>query len=230
MLRCCTSVVQNHRQVGRSSPSVVAVEERRPRCTSQRRLGHLPLHRERQGSATDSRITIRYDTIRDAILTCARKPTRVSLIYRTEPTTKMCETTRTHTHKHTHPFNGPFSVTTRVNRYQKAKTNLDFTEARDSEWQLHQWCYMQVCTSLQTENRKQKKIKIKNGYDPPVCSSTSLDSAGCSCECRVASSHRRCCDCTASSAPRLQNISTLDSTKLHCRYTVYMFDLCRQIS
>ena len=31
-----------------------------------------------------------YDTIRDAILTCARKPTKVSLslIYRTEPTTK----------------------------------------------------------------------------------------------------------------------------------------------
>jgi len=32
-------------------------------------------------------IEVRYDTIRDAILTCARKPTRVSLIYRTEPTT-----------------------------------------------------------------------------------------------------------------------------------------------
>ena len=31
-----------------------------------------------------------YDTIRDAILTCARKPTWVSLIYRTEPTTKKC--------------------------------------------------------------------------------------------------------------------------------------------
>ena len=31
---------------------------------------------------------IRYDTIRDAILTCARKPTSVSLIYCTEPTTK----------------------------------------------------------------------------------------------------------------------------------------------
>ena len=30
---------------------------------------------------------LRYDTIRDAILTCARKPTWVSLIYRTEPTT-----------------------------------------------------------------------------------------------------------------------------------------------
>ena len=32
-----------------------------------------------------------YDTIRDAILTCARKPTSVSLIYRTEPTTKKCK-------------------------------------------------------------------------------------------------------------------------------------------
>ena len=37
------------------------------------------------------RMTSRYDTIRDAILTCARKPTRVSLIYRTEPTTKKCK-------------------------------------------------------------------------------------------------------------------------------------------
>ena len=34
---------------------------------------------------------------------------------------------------HTHPFNGPFSRTTPVSRYQKGKTNLDFTEARDSE-------------------------------------------------------------------------------------------------
>jgi len=32
------------------------------------------------------------DTIRDAILTCARKPTWVSLIYRTEPTAKKCKT------------------------------------------------------------------------------------------------------------------------------------------
>jgi len=44
----------------------------------------------------------------------------------------------TGTHTHTHPFNGPFSVTTRVGRYHKGKTNLDFTEARDSEWQWHQ--------------------------------------------------------------------------------------------
>jgi len=58
----------------------------------------------------------------------------------------------THTHTHTHPFNGPFSGTTRISRYQKGKTNLDFTEARDSEWQLHQLGHMQVCISLQTDN------------------------------------------------------------------------------
>ena len=38
-----------------------------------------------------------------------------------------------HTHTRTHPFNGPLSRTTRVSRYQKGITNLDFTEARDSE-------------------------------------------------------------------------------------------------
>ena len=53
---------------------------------------------------------------------------------------------------HTHPFNSPFSGTTQVSRYQKGKTNLDFTEARDSEWQWHQLGHMQVCTSLQTDN------------------------------------------------------------------------------
>ena len=35
------------------------------------------------------------------------------------------------------PFNGPFSRTTQVSRYQKGKTNLYFTEARDSVWQWH---------------------------------------------------------------------------------------------
>jgi len=47
---------------------------------------------------------------------------------------------------------GPFSGTTQVGRYQKGKTNLDFTEARDSEWQWHQLGYVHVCTSLQTDN------------------------------------------------------------------------------
>ena len=49
---------------------------------------------------------------------------------------------------HTRLVNGPLSGTTRVSRYQKGKTNLDFTTARDSEWQWHQLGHMQVCTSL----------------------------------------------------------------------------------
>jgi len=58
----------------------------------------------------------------------------------------------TETHTHTHPFNSLFSGTTQVSRHQKGKTNLDFTEARDSEWQWHQLGHMQICTSLQTNN------------------------------------------------------------------------------
>jgi len=65
-----------------------------------------------------------------------------------------------HTHTHTHPFNGPFSGTTQVSRYQKGKTDLDFTEARDSEWQWHQLGNMQVCTLLQTDNHTST---------PPLC-------------------------------------------------------------
>jgi len=49
-------------------------------------------------------------------------------------------------HKHTHSFRDPFSETTWVSRYQKGKTNLDFTEAKDSEWQWQQLGHMQVCT------------------------------------------------------------------------------------
>jgi len=51
-----------------------------------------------------------------------------------------------------HQLNSPLSGTTRVSRYQKGKTDLDFTEARDSEWQWHQLGHMQVCNSLQTDN------------------------------------------------------------------------------
>jgi len=55
-------------------------------------------------------------------------------------------------HAHAHPFNGPLSGTTWVGWYQKGKTNLDFTEARDSGWQWHQLGHMHVCTALQTDN------------------------------------------------------------------------------
>jgi len=60
--------------------------------------------------------------------------------------------THARTHAHAHTFNGPLSGTTQVSRCQKGKTNLDFSGARDSEWQWHQLEHMQVCTSLQTDN------------------------------------------------------------------------------
>ena len=47
------------------------------------------------------------------------------LVHELKPLYAACST-RTHTH----PFNGPFSGTTRVGRYQKGKTNLDFTGQR----------------------------------------------------------------------------------------------------
>ena len=59
---------------------------------------------------------------------------------------------RTPTPTQPHPLNDPLFWTARVSRYQKGKTGLDFTEARDSEWQWHQLGHMQVCTSLQTDN------------------------------------------------------------------------------
>jgi len=41
---------------------------------------------------------------------------------------------------------------TRLTALFRGKTNLDFIEARDSEWQWHQLGHMQVCTLLQTDN------------------------------------------------------------------------------
>jgi len=63
-----------------------------------------------------------------------------------------CKDVTVNTDTHTHLFNGPLSGTAWVSRYQKSKTNLDFNEARDSEWQWHQLGHMQVCTSLQSDN------------------------------------------------------------------------------
>jgi len=75
-------------------------------------------------------------------------------------------TRREHSHNlHTHPFNDPFSGTTQVSRYQKGKTNVDFTEATDSEWQWHQLGYMQVCTSLQTDNHASTPATTYNIYN-----------------------------------------------------------------
>jgi len=37
-------------------------------------------------------------------------------------------------------------------RWAGTRTNQDFTEARDSEWQWHQLGHMQICTPIQTDN------------------------------------------------------------------------------
>jgi len=66
------------------------------------------------------------------------------------------------------------SGTTQVSRFQKSKTTLHFTEARDSEWQWHQLGRIQVCTSLQTYN---------HANTPPL----SFLQAGCS-SCRPTNS------------------------------------------
>ena len=51
------------------------------------------------------------------------------------------------THTHTHTFFRDYP-----GEPVPVKTNLDFTEAIDNEWQWHQLGHMQVCTSLQTDN------------------------------------------------------------------------------
>jgi len=57
--------------------------------------------------------------------------------------------------KHTHPFNGPFPGTARVSRYQKGKTNLDFTE----DWLfLPTYKYAKKCPLFQLRQ-----------YGNPIC-------------------------------------------------------------
>jgi len=60
---------------------------------------------------------------------------------------RLCTVSITATHTHT--VNGPFQDYL-GKPVQKGKTNVDFTEATDNEWQWHQLGH--VCTSLQTDN------------------------------------------------------------------------------
>jgi len=59
-----------------------------------------------------------------------------------------------------------------VSQYQKGKTNLDFTEAKDSEWQWHQLGCMQVCTLLQTDNHASNPPLIFLQAGCPSCRPT----------------------------------------------------------
>jgi len=77
-----------------------------------------------------------------------------------------------HTHTHTHLtalcLGLPKWAGTR-----KVKTNLDFTDARDSEWQWHQLGHMQVCTSLQADNHARTPLLSFLQTGCPSCRPTS---------------------------------------------------------
>jgi len=62
-----------------------------------------------------------------------------------------------------------------VSQYQKGKTNLEFAEARDSEWQWHQLGHMQVCTELQRDNHVSTTALsfLQAGY-PTCCPTNSV--------------------------------------------------------
>jgi len=64
---------------------------------------------------------------------------------------------------HTHPFNGPFSGTAGW-AGTLSKTNLDFTEARDSEWQWHQLGHMQVQFLKSSSFKAAKELYWIIGY------------------------------------------------------------------
>jgi len=78
----------------------------------------------------------------------------------------------THTHTRlTALFPGlPRSASTR-----KVKTNLDFTEARDSELQWYQLGHTQICTSLQTDNHASTPpLRFLQAGCPSCCPTNSI--------------------------------------------------------
>jgi len=67
------------------------------------------------------------------------------------------------THTHTHSFNGPFSGTTRVSRYQKGENQSGFY------WSMRQWHQLgciQACTTLQTDNHTSTPPLVFTGRMP----------------------------------------------------------------
>jgi len=62
------------------------------------------------------------------------------------------------------------------------KTNLDFTEARDSEWQWHQLGYMQLCTSLKADNHSSTPpLSFLQAGCPSCCPTNSVKALKATC-------------------------------------------------
>ena len=68
-----------------------------------------------------------------------------------------------------HPFNGPLSGTTQVSQYQKGKTNLDFTEAKDSECSGISWAICKSAPSSRETTTPAPHHKVLQAGCPSCC-------------------------------------------------------------
>ena len=118
-------------------------------------------------------------TIRDAILTCARKPTWVSLIYRMEPTTKKCKTEKLKSKKRicsevtVNSLGNPCSQSWRKNPHSSSLVTLDrpSTSLRITD-RSFQYASPRLWNQLPASLR-QPRTNLSNSASPSSSSGTS---------------------------------------------------------
>jgi len=75
--------------------------------------------------------------------------------------------------KHTHvSVLRPSGLCLGLPEWARTRTNLDFTEARYSEWQWHQLGYMQICILPQTDDHASTPPLIFLQAGCPSCNQT----------------------------------------------------------
>ena len=103
-----------------------------------------------------------------------------------------------------------------MSRYQKGKTSLDFTEARDSERQWHQLGHMQVCTSLQTDNHASTPLSVF--YRPDAVPATQPTASK---HCTVSNpTNSRCTAVNVSASGGLRTLAPLRTPHFPPRYKI----------
>jgi len=79
-----------------------------------------------------------------------------------------------HTYIHT-PILRPSWLCLGFHGWGGTRTNLDFTEARNNEWQWHQMDHTQICTSPQTDNLPSNPpLSFLQAGCPSCCSTNSI--------------------------------------------------------
>ena len=88
----------------------------------------------------------------------------------TDQTSCSIWTTNTHAHTYTHTCTHLMALFWNYlgQPVLKDKTNLDFSEARESEWQWHQLGHMQVCTSLPIDNHAHHSLFYRPDALPAI--------------------------------------------------------------